>query len=136
MKKTYQGSCHCGAIRFEAEIDLTAPTRRCNCRFCTKARFWFAIVPNAEVRVLAGADQLADYQHTPPGKDAPFLHFHFCRHCGMRPFTKSEDTGQGFYAVNLGALDDATDAELAAAPVIYANGRDNDWQHPPSYRFQ
>jgi hypothetical protein len=138
MKKTYQGSCHCGAVTFACEIDLAAGTTRCNCKFCRKARFWMTLVPAREFRLVQGAESLADYQRTPPGKDAPFLHFQFCSRCGVRPFTKGgvmPQFGGEFYAVNVACLDDATDDELAAAPVKYVNGRDNDWSHEPAHHY-
>ena len=56
--QTVSGSCHCGAVRFEADIDLTQPTYRCNCSVCRRNRFWPAIVMPDRFRLLAGADAL------------------------------------------------------------------------------
>ena len=135
MKKTYQGSCHCGAVRFSCGLDLEAGTIRCNCGFCRKARFWMAFAPIADFHLLSGADALGDYQKAPAGRPAPFLNFLFCRHCGFRPFTRGGALprfGGEFYAVNIACLDGLGDEELAAIPVRHANGRDDDWEHPPA----
>ena len=34
--QTLAGSCHCGAVRFEADLDLTQPSFRCNCTICRR----------------------------------------------------------------------------------------------------
>lgn len=134
MTKTYRGSCHCKAIAFSCELDLAARTNRCNCSFCMKARFWFAIAKADDVRVERGADQLVDYQWTPPKMTAPFLHLFFCRTCGVRPFTRGghlPQVGGEFYAVNIGALD-LTPEELSAIPISYADGRNDEFTAPPA----
>jgi hypothetical protein len=129
--KTYAGSCHCGAVRFEAEMDLSNGTKRCNCSICTKARAWYAIVPATQVRVLVGDAALSDYQWTAPEKSEPQLHYRFCKTCGVRAFAYGEPPQGGpFYAIAIAALDNLDPDEVATS-IKYLDGRHDRYDRAP-----
>jgi hypothetical protein len=123
--RTYQGSCHCGAVRFQAEIDFDQGTNKCNCSICTKARAWFVIIKPERLRLHAGAEAHTEYQWVPPGRTHSVLHYQFCKTCGVRTFGWGEDAALGgkFYFVSVASLDDVDPEVLAAAPAHYSDGR-------------
>lgn len=127
MERTYRGSCHCGTVRFEADVDLSAGTFKCNCEMCTKTRMWGAIVNPDAFRLLAGEAALVDYQ-------PDHIHHVFCRHCGVRPFAWGEDPALGgkFYAVRVYCLDDVDVDELISAPITIHDGRNDNYQSLPA----
>jgi hypothetical protein len=128
MLKTYRGSCHCGAVSFEADIDLALGTNKCNCSTCTKTRNWNVIIKPEAFRLTSGADSLSEYRFgTGQGQHL------FCRNCGVRSFERGhvKEIGGDYVSVKVACLDDVDLTELIAAPVKYANGRDNKWWEVP-----
>ena len=125
MKKTYNGSCHCGKIRFQADVDLDEGIRKCNCSFCWKMGYQKALVPYEAVRIVAGEDEMRDYQPKPSAWPVGDINHYHCPECGAQPFSRGylEQMGGNFWAVNVACLDDVTETELAAAPVIYEDGK-------------
>lgn len=123
MKRLHMGSCHCGDVRFECELDLADGTSKCNCSICSKSRFWKAIVSADKFRLLQGADRLGDYQFA-----SRSIHHQFCKTCGVKPFGRGNFEPIGaFYAVNVACLDDVSDQALTAAPVAVEDGRNDKW---------
>lgn len=129
MLKTYTGSCHCGTVRIEADLDIAAGTYKCNCTICAKARLWAASAAPEAFRLIAGEEALTDYR----GKN-PVAHHFFCRHCGVRPFQRVDMpnmSGHVYYNINLACLDGVDIDELMAAPVDYFDGLNNAWHARP-----
>jgi hypothetical protein len=98
---TYQGSCHCGAVRYEVDLEpAPAKAYACNCSICTRAGWLLAFVPRATFRLLAGEAALVDYQF-----GRKHLHHPFCGTCGVRVFSHGADKGgTETVAVNLRCL--------------------------------
>lgn len=126
MKQTYTGGCHCGAVRYEVDVDLSQGTVKCNCSICRKARMWLAAAAPADFRLRSGAEALSEYQF-----GAERIHHLFCKHCGIKSFGRVKPPdGNEFVAIAVSCLD-VPDSELASLSVMYVNGRDDDYGSTP-----
>jgi hypothetical protein len=100
MQRTYEGGCHCGRVRFRAEIDLDeTPIGECDCSICTKKGILHLPVHRDRLTVLSGAGDLATYTFgTGTAKHT------FCRHCGIHAFYQPRSDPEN-YSVNARCLD-------------------------------
>jgi hypothetical protein len=128
---TYKGSCHCQRVKFEVTLDLSRGSTKCNCTFCTKARWWSGIVKPSAFTLLAGEDSLTRYV----GANNPSGEQFFCKHCGVRPFMRGNlpQLGGAYVGVALACLDDVAPEALLSGPVRTCDGRANAWMQTPAF---
>lgn len=102
MTKKYQGSCHCGAVRFSFTGEEITKGLRCNCSMCARkgAMMLPYFIPQAELSIEAKDDALGLYQF-----GARTAKHFFCKHCGIYPFHETA-RAPGNYRVNLGCVED------------------------------
>ena len=130
MLRTYVGGCHCQLVRFEARIDFSNGTSKCNCSFCSRLRFWHVKVRREEFRLLSDETALTEYQ----GKN-PVAHHPFCKRCGVHVFDRVDmpnGTGYPYINVSIMCLEELDLNEALNVPVTYHNGLQNDWSNSPS----
>lgn len=111
----YRGSCHCGAVAFEAEGEITSALA-CNCSICSRkgSLLWF--VPKDKVRLLTPDDAAASYQF-----NKHVINHRFCPTCGMHPYAEGTDPqGHAVVAVNLRCIENL---DLDTIPVQHFDGR-------------
>lgn len=96
--KTYQGSCHCGKVRFELRTDLK-PALRCDCSICKRKGVPMVTAEEGSFRILSGEESLSLYQfHTGRAR-----HF-FCKVCGIYTFHNPR-SNPALTRVNSGCLE-------------------------------
>jgi hypothetical protein len=106
------GSCHCGAVRFQVEWDITELTT-CDCSLCVKRNALMAKVPKSALTLLQGKDILALYQWNTHRAE-----HHFCRACGIYVFHRKRAAPDHF-GINIFCLDGFDSRSL---PVIATEG--------------
>ena len=108
----YNGSCHCGTIRFEVETDFPELTT-CDCSICCKKNALMVKVHKTKFTLLSGAAALTEYQfHTKTAKH------YFCSVCGIYPFHRKRVTPDNL-GVNVFCLQNF---EPSGIPVRRADG--------------
>jgi hypothetical protein len=110
------GGCHCGAVRFEAELgEPPVPALDCNCSVCCMTGFLHVVVPHDRFELMTGRDVLTSYRF---GTEA--ANHLFCGTCGVKSFYQPR-SHPAAWSVNAHCLDQAV--ELAIEPF---DGRDWD----------
>ena len=104
------GGCHCGAVRFEAEIARGAEAQTCNCSMCAKTGFVHLIVPENRFRLLQGEEALTRYTF-----NTGVAQHLFCKHCGVKSFYRPRSNPDG-WSVNLNCLDEPESVEARITP--------------------
>jgi hypothetical protein len=119
--KAVTGACHCGSVKFEADlVDGFNTVRRCNCSIC---RMRGAVAVSAKlggVRILDGQDKLTSYRFN----TRTAQHF-FCSICGIYTHHQRR-SNPNEYGVNVACLEGVSPFDFAEVKVLDGHNHLND----------
>lgn len=96
----YIGGCHCGLVKYEAEMQLEKAIS-CNCSICLKRGSFLDFIPETSFKLLSGENDLKDYQF-----NKHKIHHLFCKNCGILSFSRgSAPDGTKKIAINIRCLE-------------------------------
>lgn len=96
----YQGSCHCGSVSFETELDI-GKVIACNCSMCGRKGTLLSFVGESGFKLKSGEASLTDYLF---GEKT--IHHPFCKTCGVTCFGHGmAPDGKKTFAVNVRCLE-------------------------------
>jgi len=106
-----EGGCHCGLVRFEAEIgDEPVEILDCNCSICSMTGYLHLIVSDARFRLTEGQRETKTYRFG-TGKARHI----FCGQCGIKSFYRPRSHPDGI-SINLRCVDEWRDIAVRIVP--------------------
>lgn len=114
-KRTFTGSCHCGAVRYEADAVIDAVVS-CNCSICSRNGSLLAFTGEEDFRLIEGTEALRDYRF-----NKHVIGHMFCATCGIEPFARGvRPDGVRMVALNVRCLEGV---DVENLPVHKYDGR-------------
>lgn len=105
--KTYTGGCHCGKVRYEADIEL-GTVLECNCSFCGKKGSLLSFIPASQFRLKTDESELTEYKF-----NKMVISHLFCPVCGVQSYGRGRgNDGKDTVAINVRCLDGVEVEEL------------------------
>jgi len=111
----YQGSCHCGKLKFQVRGELKQ-VLACNCSICSRkgSLLWF--VPRSDFKLLTPESDAATYTF-----NKQVIKHRFCPKCGIHSFAYGVDPkGNKMAAINVRCLEGV---DLDKLPAQRFDGR-------------
>ena len=99
MLQTYEGSCHCGRVRFRAHLDPDE-CLICDCSICRTKGTIIVRVEDDNFEALTPLDMLGLYTF-----NKHLAKHYFCKTCGIHPFHRPR-TAPELWGVNARCLPD------------------------------
>jgi hypothetical protein len=97
---TFKGSCHCGAVVYEATTDLSQVIS-CNCSRCSRLGGLMNFIPQSQFKLISGENSLSEYRFNTHN----IAHL-FCRECGIESFARGRaPDGSEMVCINVRCLE-------------------------------